>query len=80
MVLFVLTQEFKLPYRSIGMHVFGLDATVETLAEEGLLEERLEFPDAVDGVQLPGYGVYTYRLTEDGRPLAKEMEPRSEGG
>jgi hypothetical protein len=78
--LFVLSQEFKLPYRSIGMHVFDLDATVETLVERGLLEERLEFPGAVDGVWFPGYAVYTYRLTKDGRLFAKDavekMDPR----
>jgi len=58
------------------MHVFDLDATVEVLAEEGLLEERLEFPGAVDGVWLPGYAVYTYRLTRDGHLFAKDAVKR----
>jgi len=81
--LFVLSREFKEVSnlcRCVGMLNLGLDAIVETLVERGLLEERLEFPGAVDGVRLPGYAVYTYRLTKDGHLLAEdaveEMDPR----
>jgi len=79
---FILTWEFEeLAHLrdEYYMWIVDVDATVKALAKEGLLEERLEFPGAVDGMRLPGYGIYTYRLTRAGRVLAdravKEMSP-----
>jgi hypothetical protein len=79
---FILTWEFEeLAHLrdEYYMWIVDVDSTVKALAKEGLLEELLEFPGVVDGMKLPGYGIYTYRLTRAGHVLAdravKEMSP-----
>jgi hypothetical protein len=79
---FILTWEFEeLAHLRDEFYVWivDVDSTVKTLAKGGFLEERLEFPGVVEGMSLPGYGIYTYRLTRAGRVLAdravKKMAP-----
>ncbi len=73
--LFILTREFKeLAHlrNRLSMQIVDVNVSLRTLAEFGFLEERLEVPGVIDGVALPGYGIYTYRLTRKGRILADE--------
>lgn len=82
--LFILTWEFEELAHLRGefyMWLVDVDAAVKALVKGGFLEERLELPGAVDGMRLPGYAVYTYRLTRAGRVLAdraiKKMSPET---
>jgi hypothetical protein len=80
---FILTWEFEeLAHLHDEFHMwtFDVDSTLKAFTKVGFLEEGLEFPGVVDGMRLPGYGVYTYRLTRAGRVLAdravREMSPK----
>jgi hypothetical protein len=71
--LFTLTREFKeLAHlcERLGIQIVDVYASLKSLVRLGFLEERLEMSGVIDGVALPGYGVYTYRLTRAGRALA----------
>jgi hypothetical protein len=71
--LFILSREFKelAHLRSpFGIESIDVNASIRKLVEHCLLEERLEVPGVIEGVALPGYGIYKYRLTKAGRALA----------
>jgi hypothetical protein len=81
--LFILSREFKelAHLRSpFGIENIDVDVSIWKLVEYCLLEERLKMPNIIDGVALPGYGIYMYRLTGAGRALAdKAIEKMSSG-
>jgi hypothetical protein len=82
-VLFILSREFKelAHLRSpFGIENIDVNVSLKSLVECCFLEERLEIPGIIDGVKLPGYGVYMYRLTRAGRALANKAVERMSPG
>ena len=86
-VMFVLAQEFKelswmrtdfIPYH-FGPWSYEIEFEIEYLVHLGLLEERVDRKDVIDGLKHMGY-VYHYRLTRAGRVFAeravKELNPK----
>jgi hypothetical protein len=73
--LFILAREFEelAHLRNLfGIENVDINVSLKRLVECCFLEERLKMPGVIDGVKLPGYGVYMYRLTWAGRALADE--------
>ena len=86
-VLFILAQEFEelswlrsdfIPYH-FGPWSYEIEFEIEYLTRLGLLEERVDRLDVIDGLRHTGY-VYCYRLTRAGRVFAeravKELSPK----
>jgi hypothetical protein len=75
--LFILAREFKelahLRSSFGGLESVDVDVSLKTLVKCCLIEEKLKTPGTIDGVKLPGYGVYMYRLTWAGRALADKV-------
>jgi len=78
-ILFVLAQEFEelnnlrsdfIPYH-FGPWSYEVEFTIKELMRLGLLEEKLDERDEIDGLQHTGH-VYTYRLTRAGQVLAED--------
>jgi hypothetical protein len=77
-VLFILAQEFEelswlrndfIPYH-FGPWSYEIEFEIEYLTHLGLLEERVDRLDVIDGLKHAGY-VYCYRLTRAGRVFAE---------